>query len=101
MWSVECESHEVEKSILKKMIQSQELSDSDMRVISMWIRQVTFHGPESIRGDFKWADHKLDNEWEGYRSSAFSNQGRIIYRIENQKVKVIIARITPAHDYRK
>ena len=70
-------------------------------VINSWIRQVTFHGPESIRGDYKWADHALSDEWNGCRSSAFSNRGRILYRIEEQIIKVLIARITDVHDYEK
>ncbi len=70
-------------------------------VIHAWIRQVTYHGPESIHGDTKWADHALSGEWDGYRSSAFSNRGRIIYQVVEKKILIQIARITPDHDYRK
>lgn len=100
MWSVEFESVEVECEV-KEMITSGELSESDSVIIATWIRQVTFYGPDSIRGDNKWADHELSEGWEGYRSSAFSNKGRIIYKIEDKIVKIFIARITVSHNYRK
>jgi mRNA-degrading endonuclease YafQ of YafQ-DinJ toxin-antitoxin module len=100
MWIVEFESvkaqHEIET--LKK---AGKLTLEDQAIISAWIRQISFHGPESIQGDYKWADHALENEWKGYRSSSFSNQGRIIYRIEEKKITILIARITDIHDYEK
>jgi mRNA-degrading endonuclease YafQ of YafQ-DinJ toxin-antitoxin module len=59
------------------------------------------HGPESIHGDFKWADHPLYGEWAGYRASAFSNRDRIIYRIVEKKILIKIAPITNVHDHKK
>ena len=100
MWSVEFESEEVEKEVAS-MQRARKISRPDQIVIIAWIRQITYHGPESIRGDLKWADHALADEWEGYRSSAFSNRGRIIYRIFENKILIQIARITDEHDYRK
>jgi mRNA-degrading endonuclease YafQ of YafQ-DinJ toxin-antitoxin module len=100
VWIVEFESRIVEQES-ERLIASGNLSEDDRRVISSWVRQVTFHGPESVRQDGKWADHPLTGEWKGYRSSAFSNSGRIIYWIEEKVVKVKIARITDDHDYRK
>jgi mRNA-degrading endonuclease YafQ of YafQ-DinJ toxin-antitoxin module len=100
MWSVEFESSAVEKEVVA-LIKAKKLTVEDQAVIHAWIQQVSLHGPESIRGDFKWADHPLHGEWEGYRSSAFSNRGRIIYRIVDKKIVIKIARITDAHDYKK
>ena len=67
----------------------------------MWVQQVSVHGPESIRGDLKWADHALHGQWVRHRSSAFSNRGRIIYRVVDKKVVIKIARINDEHDYKK
>ena len=100
MWSVEFESLAVEKEVTV-LIKSKKLTVEDQMIIHAWIKQITAHGPESIRGDFKWADHALQGEWLGYRSSAFSNRGRIIYRILDKKIVIKIARITNEHGYRK
>ena len=100
MWLVEFESSAVEKEVAA-LINSKKLTTDDQAIIHAWIQQISAHGPESIRGDFKWADHALVGEWTGYRSSAFSNRGRIIYRIVDKKIVIKIARITVEHDYKK
>jgi mRNA-degrading endonuclease YafQ of YafQ-DinJ toxin-antitoxin module len=100
MWKVEFENPQAETEA-EKMIRDGALSIEDRRIITAWIRQVTLQGPESIQKDNRWADHPLEREWKGCRSSAFSNKGRIIYRIEEKVVKVLIERITVAHDYRR
>ena len=100
MWLVEFESPAVEKEVAA-LIKSKKLTIEDQAIIHAWIQQISLHGPESIRGDFKWADHPLTGEWKGYRSSAFSNRGRIIYRIVDKKIVIKIARITEEHDYKK
>ncbi len=100
MWSVEFESSTVEKEVIA-LIKSKKLTAEDQTIIHAWIQQISAHGPESIRGDFKWADHSLQGDWIGYRSSAFSNRGRIIYRIVDKKVVIKIARITDEHNYKK
>ena len=100
MWKVRFENKRAE-SDAQKLIRSGELTKADQAIIHSWIQQVSHHGPDSIRGDFKWADHPLSGEWDGYRASAFSNRGRIIYRIEDQKISILISRITTQHDYRK
>jgi len=100
MWSVEFESSVAEKEV-KLLIKAKKLTADDQVIIHAWIQQISLHGPESIRGDFKWADHSLHGEWVGYRSSSFSNRGRIIYRIVDKKVVIKIARITDEHNYKK
>lgn len=100
MWLVEFESSAVEKEV-RALIKAKRLTLEDQAIIHAWIQQVSAHGPESIRGDFKWADHALHGEWMGYRSSAFSHRGRIIYRILDKKVVIKIARITDQHNYVK
>ncbi len=100
MWLVEFENLSVEKEVAA-LIKAKKLTAEDQVIIHAWIRLVSAYGPESIRGDFKWADHALHGDWAGYRSSAFSNRGRIIYRIIDKKVVIKIARITDEHDYKK
>lgn len=100
MWLVEFENLAVEKEVTA-LIKSKKLTNDDQAIIHAWIQQISAHGPESIRGDFKWADHALHGDWIGYRSSSFSNRGRIIYRIVEKKVIIKIARITDEHNYKK
>lgn len=100
MWSIEFESLKAQQEV-ERLIKAKKLSAEDQALIHAWIQQVSHHGPESIRGDFKWADHALSGEWAGYRSSVYSNRGRIVYRIVENKILILIARITPEHNYRK
>lgn len=100
MWKVEFESIQVEKEI-EQLIKLKKLSPEDQIVISVWIRQITEDGPEGIQIEKRWDDHELYDEWKGYRSSCFSNSGRIIYKIVRNIIKIKIARITPDHDYRR
>ena len=100
VWRVEFESTAVQTEI-EILIRNGKLTKNDQAIINSWIRQVAFHGPESVRGDYKWADHALRDKWRGYRASAFSNRGRIIYRIEGKLIRIVIARITDSHDYDK
>ena len=80
MWKVEMESKEAERE-LEDLVKSGLLSLEDQFVIATWTRQVMLHGPGSLKLDSKWADHALSGEWKGFRSSAFSQAGRIIYRV--------------------
>lgn len=100
MWSVVFESNRVEDEV-KKLIKTGHLTKEDQIIIRSWIQQVIYHGPDSIRGDFKWADHPLTGDWKGYRASAFSSRGRILYKIESEKITIRIARITSDHNYKK
>ena len=100
MWNVQFENMKVQSEV-ELLIKSGRLTRADEEVIAAWIRQISMHGPESIRADRKWADHDLEDEWAGHRSSAFSTRGRIIYRVEEKIVKIKISRITDVHDYKK
>ena len=76
------------------------LSEDDKRVISIWIKQVKKHGPDSLREmASNWNDHPLDRKWFGHRASNFSYSGRIIYKVENKKITVKVVRLTHDHDY--
>ncbi|MFN7904014.1 MAG: hypothetical protein ACK5P5_02420 [Pseudobdellovibrionaceae bacterium] len=100
MWKVEFETLKAQKEI-ELLIKEKKITREDQEIISAWIRQIKLEGPEGIKATAKWADHALRGEWDGYRSSAFSNRGRIIYCVKEKVVKILIARITEKHDYRK
>ncbi len=100
MWNVlftgDCEKQ------IKKHIADGLIDEDDKRIISIWIKQVKKHGPNSLReGKSIWYDHDLTGKWNGYRASAYSYSGRIIYKIENKKIVVKVVRITPDHDYKR
>lgn len=99
MWQILFTS-KAEKEI-RAQVKSGALNDQDREVIATWIKQVKEFGPDSLsKGTNFWHDHPLDGNWKGFRSSAFSYSGRIIYKIENKKITVSIVRLTTAHDYR-
>lgn len=98
-WKVEYE-REVELA-LHKDFSSGRITREDIVLLKTWVREMVEHGPEYIQESRIWDDHPLEKEWRGYRSSCFSSSGRIIYRIENDKIVVRVVRITPSHDYRR
>jgi mRNA-degrading endonuclease YafQ of YafQ-DinJ toxin-antitoxin module len=84
------------------VIESGELSADDLVIIREWAELVAKHGPAALqkRPDI-WNDHALERgRWVGYRASNFSYSGRIIYKVEDKIVTVIVVRITPDHEYR-
>ena len=102
MWKV-LFTDKCEKEI-KENLKTGNLSQDDRRVISIWIKQVKKHGPESLRknaGKNNWNDHDLDRKWQGFRASSYSFSGRIIYKVENEIVTVTVVRLSHNHDYTK
>ncbi|MGH7377044.1 MAG: type II toxin-antitoxin system mRNA interferase toxin, RelE/StbE family, partial [Candidatus Methylomirabilales bacterium] len=45
-------------------------------------------------------DEALRGQWENHRSSRLGLQYRVIYRVEERQVQVLVVEIT-AHDYRR
>jgi mRNA-degrading endonuclease YafQ of YafQ-DinJ toxin-antitoxin module len=107
---------------LKRAFHTKEISLEDIELIRVWVRQVEGFGPESLRKTWNlkeatqlldetalnrkgsdinfWNDHELIGEWTGHRSSSFSQMGRIIYKIENEEIKIVkIVKITGTHSY--
>ena len=86
-----------------EIFQADLLTCDDLEIIKLWRRTIVEGGgPDALlREPGRWADHPLHGEWEGHRASSFGYRGRIIYRIENQVITVIVVRITPEHDYKK
>lgn len=98
MWKV-LFSAQAEKDI-QALVKSKRLSQSDKQVIATWIKQIQEFGPQSLHnGSNFWHDHELEKQWKGYRSSAYSFKGRIIYKVENKKIIVTVVRLTATHDY--
>ncbi len=77
------------------------LTKEDQDIIYIWTKEILTNGLSNILDSKKWNDHKLEGNWKGYRSSSFSFKGRIIYKVENQKILVEVVRITTSHDYTK
>ena len=57
-------------------------------------------GPAGLRLIKGFHDERLQGEWEGHRSSRLNAQYRVIYKVEEQRVLVVIMDVT-AHDYRR
>lgn len=82
--------------LLKKRI----ITKADIKVLLKWVSDMEEFGPEFISTSSEWHDHELEREWVGFRSSAFSNSGRIIYKIIEDQVIVQVVRVTAHHDYK-
>ncbi|MEI8346704.1 MAG: hypothetical protein WCG27_04505 [Pseudomonadota bacterium] len=78
-------------------------SADDGKVLKAWAREMEDYGPKYIMDSNEWRDHPLEREWAGYRASCFSVDGRIIYKIINDKYIEIceIERISPDHNYKR
>ena len=100
MWKVFFTA-EAEKDI-KDQYKKGLLTEEDREVIATWIKQIQEFGPDSLRrGTNFWHDHDLIDNWSGYKSSAFSYRGRIIYKVENKNIIVVVAKVTTEHNYKK
>ena len=84
-----------------RIFESSHLTDEDKTVIQNWAILVRDKGPEALHNrPGVWADHPLYAEWAGHRASSFSHSGRIIYRIDEEAKRVIVAKITHDHNYK-
>jgi len=97
-WKVEMTA-KAEKE-LKLLIEQNFITNEDIRVIAIWHQEMENKGPEYIKQSPEWHDHALEREWFGYRSSAFSSSGRIIYKIIKHRILVEVHRVTPDHNYK-
>jgi len=73
----------------------------DIKVIKRWIADVEDQGLDFAQHKADWRDHQLTGEWKGHRSISFSYSGRVIYKVENEKIIVRVVRVTASHDYKK
>lgn len=64
-----------------------------------WKDIVEVSGPEGLKLIKGFRDEALRGEWMGHRSSRLNKQYRVIYRVESDKLFVLVMEVTP-HDYR-
>jgi len=65
-----------------------------------WKDVVEVSGPEGLKHIRGFRDEALRGEWQGHRSSRLNQQYRVIYRVESDKLFVLVMEVTP-HDYRR
>lgn len=65
-----------------------------------WKDIVRVSGPQGLRLIKGFHDEALRGQWENHRSSRLGLQYRVIYRVVERQVQVLVVDITP-HDYRR
>ncbi len=75
------------------------LSVEVLKRYEKWKDVVKISGPSGLRLIKGFHDEALKGKWRGHRSSRLGQQYRVIYKIEERKVLVLVVDIT-AHDYR-
>ena len=65
-----------------------------------WKDIVEVSGPQGLKLIKGFRDEALRGEWKGYRSSRLSQQYRVIYKVESDKLYVLVMEVTP-HNYRR
>ena len=65
-----------------------------------WKDIVHLSGPVGLRLIRGFNDEPLRGEWKGHRSSRLGEQYRVIYKIESNRLLVMVIDLT-AHDYRR
>jgi len=98
VWKVDYEPHV--KTEVQIQLNAGTLTKDDLRALAKWVDEIESHGPEHVQTDY-WNDHPLESEWTGLRSASFSVCGRVIYRVEDDRLIVMVVRITATHNYRK
>jgi len=97
-WKVDYESHV--KTEIKMQLSNGTLTKSDLQALFKWVDEIESYGLDHVQTKY-WNDHPLEAEWTGLRSASFSLRGRIIYRVENKRLIVMVVRVTATHNYRK
>jgi len=65
-----------------------------------WKDIVRLSSPSGLRTIKGFHDERLQGVWKGHRSSRLGDQYRVIYKIEEQRIMVLVIDVT-AHDYRR
>ena len=65
-----------------------------------WKDIVEVSGPAGLRQIRGFNDEALRGDWKGHRSSRLGDQFRVVYRVEKEKLFVMVIDLT-AHDYRR
>ncbi len=97
-WKVDYEAHVKEE--IKTQLEEGLLTKDDLKALAKWVDEIESHGLDHVQTDY-WNDHPLEAEWTGLRSASFSLRGRVIYRVEDGRLVVMVVRVTATHNYRK
>jgi proteic killer suppression protein len=92
MWSI-FEHRRVDKQLLKAPLDVQKRYEK-------WKDIVELSGPAGLKLIRGLRDEALRGEWKGYRASRLNQQYRVIYRVEGDRLIVLVLEVTP-HDYRR
>ena len=65
-----------------------------------WKDIVQLSGPSGLRFIGGVHDEALRGQWKGHRSSRLGERWRVIYRVEETEVAVLVIELTP-HEYRR
>lgn len=88
---------------VQKLLKENLISREEYGIIRDWILFVQANGPYKLKEyrfyDFRPHELTRDLKWKDHHSSCFSFSGRIIYKIEDNIVTVVVVRITISHDY--
>ena len=91
MWEV-CEHRRASKRLDR-------LSVEILKRYEKWKDIVKISGPSGLRLIKGFHDEALKGKWRGHRSSRIGQQYRVVYKVEERKVLVLVVDIA-AHDYR-
>lgn len=86
---------------MTKLLKDKIIKKADIKVLLRWVSEMEEFGPKYVANSSEWHDHELDRDWLGYRSSAFSSSGRVIYKIMRDQIIVQVERVTADHNYKK
>ena len=80
--------------------QLQKLPVDILKKYEKWKDIVEIPGPSGLRLIRGFRDEALRGEWKGHRSSRLSQQYRIIYKVDGERLLVEVVEVNP-HDYRR
>ncbi|MBO6558240.1 MAG: type II toxin-antitoxin system mRNA interferase toxin, RelE/StbE family [Pseudomonadales bacterium] len=80
--------------------QLQKLPVDILKKYEKWKDIVEISGPSGLRLIRGFRDEALRGEWKGHRSSRLSQQYRIIYKVDGERLLVEVVEVNP-HDYRR
>jgi addiction module RelE/StbE family toxin len=90
-------------TVLESKAAQKTLNDAPRSVVEKylaWRTIVEISGSQGLRAIKGFRDEVLKGNWKGYRSSRLSDQYRVIYRVDRDKITVYVIDVT-AHDYRR
>ncbi|WP_405229980.1 type II toxin-antitoxin system mRNA interferase toxin, RelE/StbE family [Lentisalinibacter sediminis] len=76
------------------------LPEEVLKRYEKWKDIVSLSGPEGLRLIRGFGDESLSGQWKGHRSSRLNKQYRVIYRVDRNRILVLVVDLTP-HDYRR